>query len=449
MAKNIEMQLLNSSGSYEAVYPKTLGNNVIMDNGETIEEKITHVGVSSAFEVGDVLFTTRGRPNEDWLLCDGSEYKGASYSLPLTASIGDTWKSISWSVGLNQWNSFKYNDNIYYYRLETDGSQSFYIHLEYIGEDGIAVEEYETSAYSSGNYISSCGAIVFEGYLYVALANSSQETGSCSLYRIALSTLTSLNTSWSHMGSWRIFRFQDSYGTLVYSTSDYTMLFVSRGNLYLYGRNSGSTSSIYKWNGSSFTVLKEEWSCATSKAGYEITQVFDDGANTTYIEVFQDSTTYQLYYFTNDTTFGTISNSNSTTCNPCLLNGTLYVYTYKSSNYPRMILSGGTRTLIATSDYTCHQTFMLDGQMYYKDNNNNQLIRVTSITYDNYNMTHSGEVVDTCANIPWAYTTNSGTVQILPVYYSTSSAYWTNKSKVNAWLPVITLTNTEAYIKAR
>lgn len=155
MAKNIEMRYYNGS-SYEAVYPKTLGSNVIMDNGETIEEKITHVGVSSAFEVGDVLLTTRGRPNEDWQLCNGGEYDANGYTLGLTASLAGPWKGInlgkdtgSVNGGLSWHNSFKYNNNVYVYKTNTNGNNVFYIEFRYLDNDGLTTKTYTTAQKTS------------------------------------------------------------------------------------------------------------------------------------------------------------------------------------------------------------------------------------------------------------------------------------------------------------
>ena len=76
MAKNIEMNHLNSNGSYEALYPKTLSQNVIMDSGENLQARIKSVEdsltPSGTFEIGDLLYTLRDDLDSNWLLCNGS-----------------------------------------------------------------------------------------------------------------------------------------------------------------------------------------------------------------------------------------------------------------------------------------------------------------------------------------------------------------------------------------
>lgn len=120
MAKNIEMQLLNSSGSYEAVYPKTLGENVYLSNGQTVEDKIFSVGVDSAFEVGDTLTTLRNDLSSDWRLCDGSlvdatdEPELCNY-LKNTGALNWYMKSkaIDFSANMISISSFAYGNGYY------------------------------------------------------------------------------------------------------------------------------------------------------------------------------------------------------------------------------------------------------------------------------------------------------------------------------------------------
>ena len=75
MAKNIEMNVLNESGEYEVIYPKTAVENILNNKGG--------YGVTNddAFEIGDILLSTRSENEmgERWQVCDGREVDGTIY----------------------------------------------------------------------------------------------------------------------------------------------------------------------------------------------------------------------------------------------------------------------------------------------------------------------------------------------------------------------------------
>lgn len=73
MAKNIEMNILQNSGSYDVVYPKTLSENVIYGE-KTLTEKIESLNPTDTFAVGDILISQRSLTDlgDSWANCDGS-----------------------------------------------------------------------------------------------------------------------------------------------------------------------------------------------------------------------------------------------------------------------------------------------------------------------------------------------------------------------------------------
>lgn len=72
MSKNIVMQELTASG-YETLYPKT--------STSQLEGDISAIsGYSKAWNVGDILVTSRTDLGQKWLLCNGIQIKVDEYS---------------------------------------------------------------------------------------------------------------------------------------------------------------------------------------------------------------------------------------------------------------------------------------------------------------------------------------------------------------------------------
>lgn len=66
MAKNIEMQYFNGS-VYETVYPKTLGGNILMQDGQTLEQSIKNIS-SSSVKISSSTLNIYGETSLDGIL---------------------------------------------------------------------------------------------------------------------------------------------------------------------------------------------------------------------------------------------------------------------------------------------------------------------------------------------------------------------------------------------
>lgn len=73
MAKNIEMQQKTSSG-YEVIYPRTLINNVVTQDGKNLQNIIDG-------EIGDIKLSANKLTREDsnWIKCDGQDIEYLKY----------------------------------------------------------------------------------------------------------------------------------------------------------------------------------------------------------------------------------------------------------------------------------------------------------------------------------------------------------------------------------
>lgn len=86
MAKNIEMNCLNSDGTYEVVYPEVINSETKallgLDEKANMDEVVSRLPVYSGNQVepvGTVKYTIRDDLSEDWLLCDGAYFDSADY----------------------------------------------------------------------------------------------------------------------------------------------------------------------------------------------------------------------------------------------------------------------------------------------------------------------------------------------------------------------------------
>ena len=70
--KNIEINIKNSTNTYDQLYPKTNSSNIIMSGGENLDE---YISSDRQYKVGDTLTTARPSSdfNNEWMVCDGSE----------------------------------------------------------------------------------------------------------------------------------------------------------------------------------------------------------------------------------------------------------------------------------------------------------------------------------------------------------------------------------------
>ena len=70
--KNIEINIKNSTNTYDQLYPKTNSSNIIMSEGENLDE---YISSDRQYKVGDTLTTARPSSdfNNEWMVCDGSE----------------------------------------------------------------------------------------------------------------------------------------------------------------------------------------------------------------------------------------------------------------------------------------------------------------------------------------------------------------------------------------
>lgn len=79
MAKNIEINVKNTSNTYDVLYPRTTGNNIQMSSGNNLEQDINNIYTDDTFEVGDILCTCKSNISDKWLECDGGTVSRSQY----------------------------------------------------------------------------------------------------------------------------------------------------------------------------------------------------------------------------------------------------------------------------------------------------------------------------------------------------------------------------------
>ena len=87
--KNIEMNIKNSSNTYDKLYPQTSSSNLNMPGGESFTEYLEY---DRQYKVGDTLTTARPASdfNSEWMVCDGSEVPGG-YSINELLDVGNSF----------------------------------------------------------------------------------------------------------------------------------------------------------------------------------------------------------------------------------------------------------------------------------------------------------------------------------------------------------------------
>lgn len=114
--KLITMKEYNGS-SYDTLYPKNISGQVILDStalnilnlpaNSTVNDGFNHLTNGGAFNVGDILVTSRTDMDDTWLLCNGDTFDSAEYPalsnvLPTPSLDNDAmWKSSSKSQTMN------------------------------------------------------------------------------------------------------------------------------------------------------------------------------------------------------------------------------------------------------------------------------------------------------------------------------------------------------------
>lgn len=111
MARNIEMNYKTSSGSYEAVYPSVMVDN-IGDLQSYLEENYYNKGEvdGNTWAVGDIRPSTRTDLSDDWHLCDGSGVSSVSWP-ELYQIRSEDWKPFASYQESSMYNAIQNNTN--------------------------------------------------------------------------------------------------------------------------------------------------------------------------------------------------------------------------------------------------------------------------------------------------------------------------------------------------
>lgn len=101
--KNIAIKEYNGT-DYDTLYPETNSGQVLLDktaqttlnlsSGKTLNDAVSHLSSGGAFNVGDILVTSRTDLDDKWLLCNGETVSGTDYpdlSNVLTPITTGTW----------------------------------------------------------------------------------------------------------------------------------------------------------------------------------------------------------------------------------------------------------------------------------------------------------------------------------------------------------------------
>lgn len=150
--KNIEINIKNSTNTYDQLYPKTNSSNIIMSGGENLDE---YISSSRQYKVGDTLTTARPSTdfNNEWMVCDGSEVptnyliselgildiKNSKYNTGISNVVNkNTGLNDIYNIAEIKNNmAFLYDDNFLYYSfdLKVWNSYEFDINVIYFGYD--------------------------------------------------------------------------------------------------------------------------------------------------------------------------------------------------------------------------------------------------------------------------------------------------------------------------
>ena len=96
MAKNIEMSVLGSDGSYEVLYPTSVSDNILLSQemlnnlgleSGTLDTAIINIVMPSTVPVGSIFWYGNENPPIGFLKCDGSNINRITYA-QLFAVIG-------------------------------------------------------------------------------------------------------------------------------------------------------------------------------------------------------------------------------------------------------------------------------------------------------------------------------------------------------------------------